>query len=310
MKKILFPFLIIVLASGIAPDSILPAQDNSGLVSTSSLLESVDTVEIMRHIDKLADDIGVRVAGSESENAARDYIASELESFGYAARASEPIPMHNGLTTRNVWAELPGVRDEVMLVGAHYDTKNPSPGANDNGSGVAVVLELARVLSNTRPPYTIHFVFFGAEEIIDGNSDHHHYGSRYLAENAEFVSKLHSVTSVDMVGVGSELWIDNMGVGPDSWRIYLADKAREMEIDSKTGEKRAWSDHEAFEHKGVPVAWVHWRYDNQYHKAGDTSDRIDEELLLKTARFILASILEVEGDKEVEVGNLSNMFAF
>ena len=143
---------------------------SSETVTTALVIESLDMDETMSHINALSGEIGIRVAGSENESRAADYIARELESYGYLASLPEPIPLHNGLTTRNVWAEVPGQRDEIMIIGAHYDTKNPSPGANDNASGVAVVLELARVLSKVTPPYTVRFVFFGAEEIIDGQS--------------------------------------------------------------------------------------------------------------------------------------------
>lgn len=264
----------------------------------------------MRHINILSNEIGIRTAGSENESLAADYIARELESYGYLTKFSESFTLHNGLTSRNVWVEVPGERDEIMIIGAHYDSKPPSPGANDNGSGVAVVLELARVLAKVKTPYTVRFVFFGAEEIIDGVSDHHHYGSRFLADDEELIPRLHSMSSVDMVGVGTSFWLDNMGNGPDSWRLYLFQKGKELGFPVQTGEQRPWSDHEAFENAGVPVAWVHWRYDSEYHKVTDTADRIDTDLMYMTARLMLSAILEIEGNETVEVGALSKLIAF
>jgi len=66
------------------------------------------------------------------------------------------------------------------VVGAHYDSINKhggSPGANDNASGVGVILEAARVLKRADLPYVVEFVAFGAEESVDGNLAHQHYGS-------------------------------------------------------------------------------------------------------------------------------------
>jgi len=247
----------------------------------------------------LADEIGVRVAGSDNERTAQNYIASRLERYGYLALVSDPFPLHNGRTSRNVWAEIPGQTDDIILIGAHYDSKSPAPGANDNGSGVAVVLELARLMADIVPPYTVRFAFFGSEEIIDGNSDHHHYGSRFMSEDAALREMLHSATSVDMVGVGSELWIDNIGIADDGWRSHLYDIGSALGYPVWAGEHREWSDHEAFEHKGVPVAWVHWRYDSNYHQVTDTSDRIDPELLAMTVELMLRGVLEIEGASDV-----------
>ncbi len=72
-----------------------------------------------------------------------------------------------------------GVKSEsVIVIGAHIDTVAVSPGGNDNASGVAVVLELARDLRDADIVATVQFVVFGAEEMTDSNADHHHYGSR------------------------------------------------------------------------------------------------------------------------------------
>ncbi len=292
--------------------SLSPDSDASEpvFITIDELVLGIDTQLMLDNIYYLSDDIGIRAAGSENEILAQNYIASTLESYGYLAQVSEPIPLHNGLTSRNVWAELPGVNAEIILIGAHYDSKPPSPGASDNGTGVAVVLELARTMVEIVPPYTIRFVFFGAEEIIDGNSDHHHYGSRFLAEDAELRERLHSMTSVDMVGVGTALWIDNMRFADDGWRSHLYSVGSELGYPVMTGETRSWSDHEAFEFKGVPVAWVHWRYDSNYHQATDTPDRIDPGLLAMTTELMLRGILGIDGDTSVQCTDSGNLFAF
>jgi hypothetical protein len=71
-----------------------------------------------------------------------------------------------GRTVRNLAAELPGASrpEEVVLVGAHYDSVDGSPGANDNASGVAALLEIARLLRETPPARTVRFVAFVNEE--------------------------------------------------------------------------------------------------------------------------------------------------
>jgi len=279
-------------------------------ISVIELAEMIDASRMEEHIGYLADYVGIRVAGTDEERLAGDYICYQLESYGYLAVISEEFELHNGRTSRNVTAELPGGSGEVVVIGAHYDTKYPAPGANDNASGVAVVLELARLLADTVPPCTIVFAFFGAEEIIDGNSDHHHYGSRYMASDGEFAGNVRSMTSIDMVAVGSELWIDNMGIEDDTWRSHLFSVGMELGYPVRTGETRGWSDHEGFERACVATAWVHWRYDSEYHKATDTSDRIDRELLRKTTELMLRGIIGGEGEGEVPVVEVTGRQGF
>jgi len=84
---------------------------------------------------------------------------------------------------RNVIADLPGANpDDVVLVGAHFDSWDPAQGADDNGSGVAAVLEAARILKSmgVKPRCTIRFAFFSGEEEADLGS--HAYVERHHAE--------------------------------------------------------------------------------------------------------------------------------
>ena len=120
------------------------AEPGPGL-SPSPTLSPMDVDAVMAHIEALANGIGTRVAGTDGERRGADYIAGELADFGYTTRR-QTFPLPDGATSQNVVATLPGSSDEVFVVGAHFDTKGPSPGANDNGTGVAITLELARVL--------------------------------------------------------------------------------------------------------------------------------------------------------------------
>jgi len=268
-------------------------------IPVPDIADTLSADMMMAHIHHLADNIGVRPAGTEAEESAADYIFSELEMYGYTPEYSDPFDLHNELQSRNITATLKGENPEAIVIGAHYDSKPPAPGANDNGTGVAVTLELARVMSDVTPPCTVIFAFFGSEEIIDGNSDHHHYGSRAMASDDNFVSGLRAMMSVDMVGVGTQFWVDSMGEADDSWREYMIEVAQSEDVYVYTGETRAWSDHEAFEYAGVPVAWIHWRYDSEYHQATDTSDRIDPDLMMTTARVLTLGVLGVDGTTSV-----------
>lgn len=109
-----------------------------------------------------------RYAYEPGNISAADYIEQKLTSYGYTA-----IKQDNGSTCRNVYAALTGLTEpqNKYIICAHYDSqinvglKSPSPGADDNASGVAVVLEAARIFKKYLPKYTIVFAFFDEEEI-------------------------------------------------------------------------------------------------------------------------------------------------
>lgn len=117
------------------------------------------------HVRKLAEEIGERHVGRpQFLAAARDYISSRWQAEGYDVQAQAYEAM--GIPCANLSVALPGIRwpGQVVLMGAHYDTVPGSPGADDNASGVAALLELGRRLFGCRPGRTIHFVAFVNEE--------------------------------------------------------------------------------------------------------------------------------------------------
>ncbi|MBA2281608.1 MAG: M28 family peptidase, partial [Acidimicrobiia bacterium] len=125
-----------------------------------------------------------REAGTAREAAAFDFISNRLAQLGVAV-GGEDVPLPNGRTSRNRWTSF-GTGPVEILLGGHVDTLAVSPGADDNGSGVAVLLELARRLDDgsvrVPPGTTVTLVWFGAEERLAGRvANDHHYGSRQLA---------------------------------------------------------------------------------------------------------------------------------
>jgi hypothetical protein len=100
-------------------------------------------------------------------------------------------------TSNNVVARLPGVTESTIVLGAHYDSVAEGPGANDNASGTATVLELARVLPAMDLPFTIQIVLFGAEEI--GLVGSRHYVGALGPQERERIA---AMLNFDMVGVG------------------------------------------------------------------------------------------------------------
>jgi Zn-dependent M28 family amino/carboxypeptidase len=151
---------------------------------SDDLMSAVSRKQIAAHIGALE---GVRhpVAAPEALEQAADYLAQTLGSLGY--RMSEHLFPDNGRNFRNVIATLPGqhIPGERIAILAHYDTVAGTPGADDNASGVAVLLEMARVLAGGSFERTVQFIGVCLEEnASDDDHDSGTRGSRALASHA------------------------------------------------------------------------------------------------------------------------------
>ncbi|ABA21582.1 Peptidases M20 and M28 [Trichormus variabilis ATCC 29413] len=119
----------------------------------------------------------------------RTYIINELRKSGWTPKLEK---FSGGV---NVFAERPGTDNtgDAILVAAHYDTVVGSPGADDNASGVAVILEIARLFASHPTPRTLQLAFFDLEEagLV---------GSKAFVTNTQRLEKLRGVIVMDMVG--------------------------------------------------------------------------------------------------------------
>src|SRR5688500_3857325 len=132
---------------------------------------TIDGARAFEHVRKQVE-FGPRPAGSPELARTRDYIVSELKSYGLNVTVDEwqaqtPIGPRK---MANVTAELPGETNEVIILASHYDTKLIKEfrfvGANDGGSSTGAVLEMARVMatSGRKSHFTYRFLFFDGEE--------------------------------------------------------------------------------------------------------------------------------------------------
>ena len=116
---------------------------------------------LRRHVAALSVDIGPRTAGPSLARAHR-YVREAWEEAGL--RVTEQPYDYHGRRVANLIAETDGVGAAYYVVGAHYDTVPGTPGADDNASGVAVLLELGRRLASRPPPVPLRLVAFTLEE--------------------------------------------------------------------------------------------------------------------------------------------------
>jgi hypothetical protein len=141
----------------------MPGVSYRGQIASASSDEKLIEINLRSHVESLAGKIGPRNS-EKSLIKAIEYISNTLRSYGYKVK-EQPFEVE-GSIFKNLEVEISGSKcpDEIVLVGAHYDTARGSPGANDNGSGVATVLELAREFAGKEIDRTIRFVFFTNEE--------------------------------------------------------------------------------------------------------------------------------------------------
>jgi Zn-dependent M28 family amino/carboxypeptidase len=126
--------------------------------------EDIDLrAELKSDVQTLAGEIGERNMWHYAQlNAAADFIEDSFSRAGlHPRRDSYEV---RGQACHNIEAEIPGTRPNVVLIGAHYDSVFGSPGANDNGSGVAALLALARRFAGKPAQQTLRFVAFVNEE--------------------------------------------------------------------------------------------------------------------------------------------------
>jgi Zn-dependent M28 family amino/carboxypeptidase len=122
--------------------------------------------KLFRHVERLAGEIGPRHVGApRALAAAADYVERELEGAGYLVARQAYVVARQEVA--NLVAEIPGTtrKEEIVVVGAHYDSVPTTPGADDNASGVAVLIEAARRMHRLQPKRTVRIVSFPCEEM-------------------------------------------------------------------------------------------------------------------------------------------------
>jgi len=321
--KILLIFIFIITFAGIS------SAGQSGL----KIPDQVTGDLAYEHVYYLSEDIGARIAGSPKEEETAAYIILQLEGMGYDVEVQEFEYERSGEVyySQNIIATKAGKIDQTVIIGAHYDSVserscgdgNILTGAGDNASGVAVMLEAAEVLSNYRTHGTIKFVAFGAEEV--GLK-----GSVYYAEQMDEAEIENTVAMInlDSVGVGDHF---NVYAGKDNNPGWVRDLAlnigQRIGHDIRTspgnqdlpdcwydfawGETADWSDHAAFRHLGIPIAYfemMNWELDEcegveteEYgwvmHTCMDNLSMVSHEKLEMTAEVVAALAFQISKTK-------------
>jgi hypothetical protein len=239
-----------------------------------------DRAAAMETVRRLAGDIGPRHATSAAYTQAADVVVAAFREHGYDVRRHR-FPVPGGVTwgvpvpagrTLNVVATPPGFQPDQphVIVGAHLDTVPQAPGAEDNASGVGVLLELARLAAAEPPDLPAVLIAFGAEEPRGPGDDEHHFGSRHYVQAMPAAQRraLVAMVSLDRVGTGSRVPVCTGGQSPARVQRALLAEASRLGIPSRRCENRT-SDHWPFEKAGEAVARIGGNSYAGYHSARD-----------------------------------------
>jgi Zn-dependent M28 family amino/carboxypeptidase len=246
---------------------------------------------------------GPRPTGSINNHLLGEYLIATVQGYGWSTEVQEFE--YRGVPGRNIVAHKGEGR--VILLGAHYDTRpyadyDPPEtqqqhilGANDGGSGVAVLLELARVLDMDRVPYQVRLVFFDAED--RGNLDGWPFsvGAEAYA-GALDVTPVYVIV-VDMVGDANQAfyWEGNSdpGLNAQIWEL-----AGELGYGQWFVPEQRWQivdDHLPFVQRGwraIDVIDFEYPY---WHTTQDTADKVSAESLGR-----IGQVLEVFLEESIE----------
>jgi Zn-dependent M28 family amino/carboxypeptidase len=292
----------------------MPGTSYTGPLAAPAAEQQALRDELKANIEKLAAEIGERnVFAYANLAAAADFVEKSLTKAGYTVRRQTFEAQ--GKTCRNLEVESKGTThpDQIVVIGAHYDSVIGSPGANDNASGVAVALALARRFAGRRCGRTLRFVFFANEEppffqtgemgslIYAGSCKQNgdnivamlsletigYYTDEPHSQNYPFPFSLFYPSTGNFLGFVSDL----------SSRKLLHQVVASFRANCKFPSQAGaiprfvpgitWSDHWSFWQHGYPAVMVTdtapFRYPH-YHASDDTADRLCyDELALATS---------------------------
>jgi Zn-dependent M28 family amino/carboxypeptidase len=324
-------------------------------VPTQELQQLEDVLE--SHVQVLAGQIGERsIYIPGGMRSAERYIIEQFASFGldpqiqhytveagliqqttmrllrnHGIRLQGELPVYpNALgdaELKNIWVEIPGTLNpkRLLVVGAHFDTVRNTPGANDNGSGIAALLELARVLSIVRPQVTVILVALSAEELPIGGIKGASGSSVFLDELLERNRTPFGMVSLETMGYYSDVegsqkypapldrYYPSQGnfiafVSDASSRKFVRDFAGRFRQHAEIASQGATlpaslvpdvlrSDHETYVLHGIPGMMVtdtaNYRY-RDYHRNTDTVEKVNIENLARVVQGLIGAVVDMQ----------------
>lgn len=320
----------------VMPRLSMPGRPHAGPLPPATERQARLARDVEADVATLARTIGERRADPFHAAALRRTEAFLHESLTAAGLAVERQAYElRGITVANLIAEIGGRADrrdeagEIVVVGAHYDSAADTPGANDNGSGVAATLALARAFAAAKPSRTLRFAFFVNEEPPWFQTDD--MGSlRYARRCRERKERITAMLSIETIGYFSDApgsqRFDSLPplrlLYPDTGNfIAFVGNVASGDLVSRTVARFrdttpfpaygcaipdaidgvGWSDHWAFWQAGYPGVMVTdtaaFRYPH-YHTPDDTPDKLDFGRIARVVEGLEQVIADLAGDAD------------
>jgi hypothetical protein len=266
---------------------------------------SITAADLMKHVETLADDtFEGREAGSRGGRAAGGYLVKLLEQQGLKP-AGDNGSYFQGFRAahRNILALVEGsdpeLRQEVILVGAHYDhvgygnsTNSYGPigyihnGADDNASGVAALLELIDAYGKLPEPprRSILFAFWDGEEKGLLGSEH------WVAHPTIPLSRVRVAINLDMIGRLRNQRLELFGTRTASGlRSLISRQNNESDLSVDfSWEMASNSDHYTFFSRGLPTLMLHTGLHDDYHRPSDDPEKLNSEGMQQVSRLLFS----------------------
>jgi aminopeptidase YwaD len=263
-------------------------------VSLDSLISLVDQDSLISYTERLQAFFR-RVSGTDSNYAAVDWLAAKFQSFGYDSVITDEF-------TADIYGELKTIENVVaykvgtvhpnryIIVGGHLDGVPDSPAADDNGSGTAGTLEIARVLKDIETEATFVFIAFNAEE--QGLYGAYDYANRAAASGDSIIYML----NMDMIAHYENTDSVKLFYGADDtysrlWQS-LADSL--LGLNGVLSGSSGGSDHYPFAQNGYDVTFVHeYIFSTVYHYYRDSTTYMNFDYMTKLVKASLAAVYAV-----------------
>ncbi len=269
----------------------------------TSLGQAVQTDRMFGDLDYLSTTLQTRYTTTPQMEQATAFVFDLMTGLGLDTSYDEFS--YSGSDQRNVVGIQYGAVDpsRIYVVCGHLDSTSPdpqtlAPGAEDNGSGSAAVLEAARLLSEIGTAYTIYYICLAAEEVGLVGSAH------FAAEAAQAGLDIRGVLNMDMVGYyhpdGDDLWVEGFYEGVSS--EWLMDLLRDNALDYtdlsvyKYPGEGFGSDHVPFHSEGYPAILAieyDWADYPCYHRTCDTVDQLDAALWGKITAATVITVAQL-----------------
>jgi hypothetical protein len=249
-----------------------------------------------------------RQAGTANILAARDTIAKRFHQFGYDSVSYDPFDFSVGGSTKtgyNVIAKKVGALypDVYIIVCAHYDGVSTSPAADDNGSGTAGVLEMARVLKDSTLNVTVLFITFDAEETgLNGSA---HYAQAAHRRHDQIAA----VWNMDMIGHIDNSAHANLFSGASSRyaQTWINIAGPLVGITGHLAGGSAGSDHYPFLQVGYEATFLaEYNFSTVYHTPSDSTTHMNFEYMTRMVKASVAWLMTVSRSTDFDGDGVPN----